>query len=148
MTAVKSVLRAIPGLEVVELDVSIVSTQASHLNVLPKFKAELREREFRAAAQAGVTTFASIFHGCHRELIQYQPQVEFELLNFMELIGESMGIHIPDLYKRLRFLGDVDAIIADTAELIAQHGLDVAEVREALLYDMFGGRAKSSAAAR
>jgi Fe-S oxidoreductase len=30
----------------------IVSTQASHLNVLPKFKAELRSREFRAAAKA------------------------------------------------------------------------------------------------
>jgi Fe-S oxidoreductase len=144
MTAVKTVLRAIPNLEVVELDVPIVSTQASHLNVLPKFKAELREREFRAAAEAGVTTFASIFHGCHRELIQYQPQVSFELLNFMELIGESMGIHIPDLYKRLRFLGDVDAIVADTADLIALHGLDVAEVRQALLYDMFGGRAKSA----
>ena len=46
-----------------------------------------------------------------------------------------------------RFLGGVDAIIADTGDLIAQHGLDVAEVREALLYDMFGGRAKSSAGA-
>ena len=42
MVAVKTVLRAIPGLEVVELDVPVVSTQASHLSVLPKFKAELR----------------------------------------------------------------------------------------------------------
>jgi Fe-S oxidoreductase len=145
MSAIKTVLRAIPGLEVVELDVPVVSTQASHLNVLPKFKAELREREFRAAAEAGVTTFASIFHGCHRELVQYQPQVSFELLNFMELIGESMGIHIPDLYKRLRAMGNVDAIIADTADLIALHGLDVDEVRKALTYDMFGGRAKTAA---
>jgi hypothetical protein len=29
-----------------------LSTQASHLSVLPEFKAELREREFRAAADA------------------------------------------------------------------------------------------------
>ena len=65
---------AIPGLEVVELDVPVVSTQASHLSVLPKFKAELREREFRAAAEAGVTTFASVFHGCHRELVKFQPR--------------------------------------------------------------------------
>lgn len=146
MACVKQVLRAIPELEVVELDVPVVSTQASHLNVLPKFKAELREREFRAAAQADVTTFASIFHGCHRELIQYQPQVSFELLNFMELIGESMGIHIPDLYKRLRAIDNADAIIADTADLIAQHRLDVEEVRKALVYDMFGGRAKPTPA--
>src|SRR4051794_4970864 len=139
MTAIKRVLGAIPGLEVVELDVPVLSTQASHLSVLPEFKAELREREFRAAAAAGVTTFASIFHACHRELITYQPQVSFELINFMELIGESMGIHIPDLYKRLRLIGDIDAMIADSAELIAAHGLDLDTVRDVLAQDMAGG---------
>jgi heterodisulfide reductase subunit D len=136
--AVKQVLSAIPGLQVVELDVPIVSTQASHLSVLPKFKAELREREFRAAAAAGVTTFASIFHGCHRELVKFQPSVSFELVNFMELIGEAMGLHIPDLYKRLQMLGDIDAIVADTADLIGAHGLDLDQVRDVLAQDLFG----------
>lgn len=139
--AVKTVLRAIPGLEVVELDVPVVSTQASHLSVLPKFKAEVREREFAAAREAGVTAFASLFHGCHRELVKFQPDVPFELINFMELIGEAMGIQVPDLYKRLQAIGNVDAIIADTADLIARHGMDLDEVREAIVYDMFGGRA-------
>ena len=142
MVAVKKVLSAIPGLEVVELDVPVVSTQASHLSVLPKFKAELREREFRAAAEAGVTTFASIFHGCHRELVKFQPQVSFELLNFMELIGEAMGMHIPDLYKRLQLMGDIDAIVAETAEQAAVHGLDLEEVRDAVAQDMFGAKPK------
>jgi Fe-S oxidoreductase len=136
VTAVKQVLGAIPGLEVVTLDVPVVSTQASHLAVLPKFKAELREREFRAAAEAGVTTFASIFHGCHRELVHFQPDVSFELVNFMELIGEAMGIHIPDLYKRLSMMRDIDAIVADTADLAAIHGLDLERVRDAVAKDM------------
>ena len=138
MAAIKQVLRAIPGLEVVELDVPILSTQASHLSVLPAFKAELREREFRAAADAGVTTFASIFHACHRELIAYQPQVSFELINFMELIGASMGIETPDLYKRLRLIGDIDTIVADSADLIAAHGLDLDTVRDVLAQEMAG----------
>jgi Fe-S oxidoreductase len=138
MAAVKQVLRAIPGLEIVELDVPILSTQASHLSVLPKFKAELRAREFAVAAEAGVTTFASVFHGCHRELVAFQPQVSFELLNFMELIGEAMGIHIPDVYKRLRLMGDIDTVVADCAELIAIHQLDPDMVRDALARDMFG----------
>ncbi|HKA45208.1 MAG TPA: (Fe-S)-binding protein [Burkholderiales bacterium] len=142
MVAVKKVLSAIPGLELVELNVPVVSTQASHLSVLPKFKAELREREFRAAAEAGVTTFASIFHGCHRELVKFQPQVSFELLNFMELIGEAMGMHIPDLYKRLQLMGDIDAIIAETSGQIALHGLDLDEVRDAVAQDMFGAKPK------
>ena len=55
------------------LDVPVLSTQANHLSVLPEFKAELRAREFAAAAAAGVTTFASIFHACHRELVPFQP---------------------------------------------------------------------------
>src|SRR5258708_7576287 len=151
MIAVKQILGAIPGLEVVELDVPVVSTQASHLSVLPKFKAQLRQREFAAAAAAGVTTFASIFHGCHRELVQFQPEVSFELLNFMELIGEAMGIHIPDLYKRLSLIGDIDAIIGDTADLIAAHRLDLDTVRDVLADDIYGGGAsvrRQAAAAR
>ncbi len=140
MAAVKTLLSAIPGLEVVELDVPIVSTQATHLAVLPKFREELRQKEFAAAAEAGITTFASVFHGCHRELITYQPQVEFELVNFMELIGESMGVPMQDLYKRLAMMGDVDAIIADTSEMIALNGLDLDTVRDVLVSDMFGGK--------
>ena len=140
MAAVKAVLRAIPELEVVELDVPIMSTQSVHLNVLPQFKKDLQQREFAAAAAAGVTTFASVFHGCHRDLVHYQNDVSFELLNFMELIGEAMGIHIPDVYKRLALMGDVDAILADTADMIAAHGMDIAMVREVVVADMFGGR--------
>jgi heterodisulfide reductase subunit D len=136
-TAVKMVLRAVPGLDLVELDVPVVSTQASHLSVLPQFKEEVRQREFAAAAQAGVTTIASIFHACHRDLIAYQPNVTFELLNFMELIGEAMGIRIPDLYKKLRMLGDIDQIIADTSDMIAAHGLDLDTVRDEIAADMF-----------
>jgi heterodisulfide reductase subunit D len=107
--------------------------------VLPQFKEELRQREFAAAAEAGVTTIASIFHACHRDLVAYQPRVTFELLNFMELIGEAVGIHIPDLYKRLRLMGDIDQIIADTSDLIAVNGLDLDTVRDELAADMFKG---------
>jgi Fe-S oxidoreductase len=139
MIAVKAVLRAIPGLELVELDVPVMSTQASHLSVLPQFKEELRQREFAAAAAAGVTTIASIFHACHRDLVAYQPKVTFELLNFMELIGEAMGMQIPDLYKKLRMMGDIDQIIADTSDLIAAHRLDLDTVRDELAKDMFKG---------
>ncbi len=146
--AVKSVLGAIPELEIVELDVPILSTQASHLGVVPDYKADLREMEFKAAAEAGVTTFASIFHGCHRELIKFQPQVSFETLNFMELIGESMGIHIPDLYKRLQEMGDIDAILADTADLIETHRLDLETLRDVIASDILEAVPTLSAADR
>jgi hypothetical protein len=73
--------------------------------------------------------------------VKFQPEVSFELLNFMELIGEAMGIHIPDLYKRLSLMGDIDAIVADSADLIAAHRLDLETVRDVLAQDMYGGGA-------
>lgn len=146
MTAVKTVLRAIPELEVVELDVPVLSTQSIHLNVLPKFKEELRQREFAAAAEAGVTTFASIFHACHRDLVHYQKDVSFELLNFMELIGEAMGIHIPDVYKRLSLMEDIDQVLVETAPMIHANGLDLDAVRDVVVADLFAANAAPSAA--
>ncbi len=52
--------------------------------------------------------------------------------------GEAIGIHIQDLYKRLRLMGDIDTMVADCAELIAAHRLDLDTVRDALAQDMFG----------
>ena len=54
-------------------------------------------------------------------------------------IGEAMGIHIPDLYKRLRLMGDIDQIIADTSDMIAAHHLDLDTVRDVLAEDLFKG---------
>ena len=64
-----------------------------------------------------------------------------------ELIGEAMGIRIPDLYKRLSLIGDIDTIIADAADLIAAHRLDLDTVRDVLAQDIYGGGASVPARA-
>jgi Fe-S oxidoreductase len=130
---VKALLGAIPGLELVELDVIRAGAMSNSLSVLPAFKEELRNQEFRAAAGAGVTTLATVYHACHREICQFEQGVEFEIVNFMELIGESMGISEQDLYKRLKIIRDVDAVMAERRDNIALYGLDEETVRAALL---------------
>jgi heterodisulfide reductase subunit D len=129
---VKLLLSAIPGLEFVELDVPRAGSMSNSLTILPDFKDELRNREFRAAADAKVTTLATVYHACHREICQFENDVSFEIINFMELIGESMGISEADLYKRLKIMRDVDAIVADTRDNISAYGLDEETVRAAL----------------
>ncbi len=54
----------------------------------------------------------------------------------MELIGESMGVRQPDLFKRLKMMQDVDAIIADSAAMIEQYGLHRDAVRDVVLQDL------------
>ena len=51
--AVRKLLSIIPGVELVEIDVLRVGTQANSLAVLPDFKRELVQRELAAVADAG-----------------------------------------------------------------------------------------------
>lgn len=130
--AVRRLLAVIPGVELVEIDVPRVGTQANSLSVLPAFKRALRERELAAVAAAGVTTLATIYHACHREICDAGEGRNFEIVNFMEILGEGLGFEAEDLYKRWKLMREIDDIIAETSPLIAERGLDLETVREAL----------------
>src|SRR5438270_1238927 len=139
VTAVKKLLSIIPGAELVEIDVPRVGTQANTLAQLPKYKRELVQREFAAVADAGVTTLATIYHACHREICDAGEGRSFEIVNFMELLGQGLGLESEDLYKRLKQIRDIDEIIEETAPLIEAHRLDLDTVRDALAFE-FGGK--------
>jgi heterodisulfide reductase subunit D len=135
MAAVKKLLSIVPGVELVEIDVPRVGTQANSLAVLPAFKRELVQRELAAVADAGVTTLATVYHACHRELCDAGDGRSFEIVNFMEILGAGLGFESEDLYKRLKLMGDIDDIITETSPLIAAHKLDLDTVRDALLQE-------------
>jgi heterodisulfide reductase subunit D len=139
MAAVKKLLSIIPGAELVEIDVPRVGTQANSLAQLPAFKRELVQRELAAVADAGVTTLATIYHACHREICDAGGGRSFEVVNFMELLGEGLGLDSEDLYKRLKQIRDIDEIIEETAPLIEAHRLDLDTVRDALMAE-FGAK--------
>jgi Fe-S oxidoreductase len=138
VAAVKRVLSAIPGIDLVDLDLPQVGYMLTSLRAVPEFRRKLIAMELKAAEDAGVTTLAGIYHADHRELAGHESQWSFEIINFMELIGQSMGLHRDDVFKRLKTMQDVDAILADSADLIAAHGLDPEEVREVVLHDIIG----------
>ena len=126
-------LSIVPGAELVEIDVPRVGTQANSLAQLPDFKRELVRREFAAVADAGVTTLATIYHACHRQICDAGDGRSFEIVNFMEILGEGLGLYSDDLYKRLKLIGDIDEMIVETAPLIEGNRLDLDTVRDALL---------------
>jgi heterodisulfide reductase subunit D len=137
--AVRMLLSIIPGVELVEIDVPRVGTQANSLAQLPEFKRDLVARELAAVADAGVTTLATIYHACHREICDAGDGRSFEVVNLMEILGQGLGFHAEDLYKRLKRIKDVDDIIVETSAMIAAHRLDLDTVRDALAIE-FGGK--------
>src|SRR3546814_18406491 len=115
-----------------------VGYMCNSLSALPDYKRSLHERQLEAAAAAGVTTLAGIYHACHRDLCCHERDWPFAVVNFMELVGESLGICRADLFKRLKVMQDVDAIIADTGDLIEDSDLDIEDVRTVVQEDVLG----------
>ena len=65
----------------------------------------------------------------------------------MEILGEGLRLRAEDLYKRLKLIGDIDDIIVETSPLIAEHGLDLDTVRDALFQE-FGSAGREATAPR
>jgi heterodisulfide reductase subunit D len=134
--AVVKLLSAVPGVEVVHLDLPQLGYTLNSLATVPHTQKKLLATEFAAAESAGVTTLASIYHSEHRELAAHDGQWPFEIINYMEIIGESMGCSHEDVFKRLKTMQDVDAILADSADMIRMHDIDAEKVREVIITEM------------
>ena len=136
MEAAEEILRAVPGIEIMPLDVAAVGLQSVNLATLPSFKKELQLKELEAARAAGVDALVAVYHSDHRELCAHERDWPFRILNVLDIVGESMGFAHEDHYKNLKITQDVDAIVADSAALMQQHGLDPETARKVIVQGM------------
>jgi Fe-S oxidoreductase len=130
VAAVEDILRAVPGVELVDLGQPAVGLQMAQMAAQPQLRNELQRRELTAARDAGVDVLAVIYHSDYRELCAHEIATPFRIVNVMEIVAAALGLHQPESYKRLKSMQDVDAILDDCRDLIAQHRLDPATARE------------------
>ena len=106
--------------------------------MLPSFKRELQLNELQAACDAGVDALVAVYHSDHRELCAHERDWPFRIINILEVIGESMGLHRQDRYKQLKIMQDADQIVAECSDLIAKHSLDAGKARNVVVKAMLG----------
>jgi Fe-S oxidoreductase len=138
MEAAEELLRAVPGVTIVKLDVPAVGLQSVNLAALPNFKKELQLRELEAAQAAGVDALVAVYHSDHRELCAHERDWPFRIINVLEVVGESMGLRQEDHYKQLKIKQDVDAIIRDAGDLLKRHGVNLDTARKVIVNGMLG----------
>ena len=129
-------LRMVPGIEIVDLHQPAVGLMSNALNPLPDYKRKLQLAELEAAAAAGVDALVAIYHVDHRELCAHERDWPFRIVNLLDIVGASMGLHHDDHFKRLKIMQDADAIVADCQDMLAAHGLDPALAREVVVKAM------------
>jgi Fe-S oxidoreductase len=129
MEAAEALLRAVPGIEIVDLQQPAIGLQSVMVGALPKYKRELQQRELEAAEAAGIDALVTVYHSDHRELCAHERDWPFQIANILEILGASMGLRQEDIYKRLKLMQDTDAIVADCSDLITRHKLNIEEAR-------------------
>jgi hypothetical protein len=138
MEAAAELLCAVPGIELVTLDVPAAGLQSVSLSALPAYKRELQRAELEAARDAGIDALVAVYHSDHRELCAHERDWPFRIVNLLEVLGASMGLQQSDRYKELKLLQDADLITAECRDLIAAHALDPAKAREVVMKAMLG----------
>jgi len=106
------------------------------LNALPEYKRSLQRAELEAAARAKVDALVAVYHVDHRELCAHERDWPFRIINVLEIVGASMGLHHDDHFKRLKIMQDADAIVADCADMLAARHIDPAAAREVVMKAM------------
>ena len=72
------------------------------------------------------------------ELCAHETTSPFKIVNFLELVGEAMGVEKADLFKQWKMMQDVDRVLAEVAKQATTAGLDLESVREVLVAHMLG----------
>src|SRR5450755_2669148 len=125
-----ALLQMVPGIEIVDLQQPAVGLMSNFLNALPDYKRGLHLAELEAAEAAGVDALVAIYHPDHRDLCAHERDWPFKIINILDIVGASMGLHHDDHFKRLKIMQDADAIVADCQDLIAANGVDPAMARD------------------
>ena len=126
------ILGAIPGLTLVDLDQPRVGYMCNSLAPVAAYKRELHAQELAAAEAAGVDALVGIYHACHRELCAHETTSPFRIVNFLEILGEAMGVERTDMFKEWKTMQDLDRILVEVAPQATAAGLDLADVREVM----------------
>ncbi len=136
MEAVRALLGAVPGIEIVEIDTSSIGYNNTSLVPLGNYHQNNIMAALDDAEAAKVDVFVGIYHGDHRAFAGHENKRPFRVANYMELIGESMGIVVADRFKELKSMQDADAIVAASMDRITTYGLDPELVRDVVASDM------------
>lgn len=131
---IRTIVSSIPGISVVEVDqLSQYGYMCSRLNGAPEAKKAAHKKMVEAAKAASVDVLVTPYHSCQRDLCREEQNYEFEVKNFVTLLGEALGIErYEDKYKEFSILGDVEKIVEKAAPFIQMNRVDPVTARRVI----------------
>jgi Fe-S oxidoreductase len=112
-----------------------------HLN-RPEAGMSQRRKRLSEAAATGVGTLVTVCHGCQWILGAPGVVSDLRIVNYIRLVGETVGIRHPERSRRLREIGDADAIIDEVGKEMGDRldalPFDREQIRDAVSHVLTG----------
>lgn len=113
---VEDLLRLIPGLELLETQAAAPGHMCSALSRVPAALKDATREVCDEAYQWGADTVVTVFHSCQRLLCALEASEPFKVVNYVNLLTESMGLPSQDDYKAWKLAGSEAAVIAEVGD--------------------------------
>lgn len=138
--AILRILKAIPGVEIVEskhsdgLGNHCLVARGRHESTI--FEPVVRAM-FDEARELGADTVVVPYHGCYRQHLKRQLEYGVEVSHYLSLIAESIGIAYEETFKIVRMLNDLDAAVEYLRPRMQAADIAESDLRMALTKHMF-----------
>lgn len=106
---IKTILEAIPGVEV--LNSQHHQGRGTHCQILEPMPGEMRAAMFAEAADLGADTVVMPYHSCYRQHLKWELECPLKVEHYLSILAAAMGLEIPETYKELRLLNDVEKAV-------------------------------------
>ena len=141
LSSMRKLLGAVPNLELLELPQDSGFSYACG-GQAAKFKereAAIHRALAEGAVAAGADTVVTMYHSCHRALAGAEAVYPLRVVNFTDVIAESLGRggH-PDYYRLYKQGGSMDEAVAAARKFLQSNGVRVDEASvQSLTADIF-----------
>lgn len=125
--AVARLLRAIPGLELLEtVAESGYTCGGSGCSKSPELAAKQHAELLQRVHATRADTLVTLYHGCHASFVGEEKHGAFEVLNFTDLLAEAIGA-VPhrDMLKAYRLADDWDMIVEQAMPYLRANGMTI-----------------------
>ncbi len=134
-TGARDVLNGIPGVSLKEMPrhgENTICCGGGAADFFPNGFKTIRADRLNEASQTKTDALIDVCHYCHHIFVTEEAEHNLNILNYVSLVAESLGIEREDRFKRYRQMGNLEAILKDAAEMVETSPFSKKQIREAV----------------
>lgn len=133
----RQVLSQLPGAELKEMKHHGADTLCCGSGAVcwfPESCSQIQDYRLREAEQTGADQMVTVCHYCSQTFASKETEFDFEVVNYIHLVAEAMGIYRQDKFKQYAQWNDLELILNDIGSNIEKIPFEKEKIIETLRF--------------